>query len=447
MTLASGVESCPQCNNRDVGEVFFVDRLQRSEFKERHLKRQSSWTQLTDSLQQLLKDNGADWKEADAWDKWWRDVQPLTIDIGIKESQAIDLAERLSQEPPPKPEPDQKETTTEKHTEPEQTQSKASDDLVKWVESLPGGHWNVLGWKKFLASLGPGADESTLRKQRDDEIDKQFPAFYTVSVREDGTVWNSARLRVKRFTEVIDEKNVLSLVRVPEGTFMMGSERYFHEGPVRKVTVSEFYLGRFLVTQSQWQAVMHLPKVSVDLVPNPSYFQGPDLPVDSVTWTEASEFCARLANHSGRNYRLPSEAEWEYACRASSTTAFAFGETITPRVVNYDGAQAVSKASPAKIRSTTIRTGSLEAANKFGLHDMHGNLWEWCADEWHENYAGNSPLDSSAWITNAVPAYRTLRGGAWCNWADACRSSERMKGRADETERLYYIGFRIALSL
>jgi formylglycine-generating enzyme required for sulfatase activity len=445
MTLASGDESCPQCNNQEVGEMFLVDRFERSEFTERLLKRQSNWTKLIDSLQQLLNDKGADWKEPQAWDRWWRDIQPLTIDIGTRESQAIDLAERLWHEPPPpKQEPDPEEITTEKDTGQEQT---PPNDLVKWVENLPCGHWDVLEWKQFLASLGPGADEKTLRKQRDAEIDKQFPAFYTVSVREDGTVWNSALLRVKRFTESIDEKNVLSLVHVPEGTFMMGSERYFHEGPVRKVTVSEFCLGRFLVTQSQWQAVIRLPKVNVDLVANPSYFQGHDLPVDSITWPEASEFCARLANHTGRNYRLPSEAEWEYACRATSRTAFSFGETITPRVVNYDDMQPVPKASAGKFRGTTIRTGSLSAANKFGLHDMHGNLWEWCADEWHENYAGDAPLDGSAWITNPLPGYRTLRGGAWCNWADACRSSERMKGRADETEKLYYIGFRVALSL
>jgi formylglycine-generating enzyme required for sulfatase activity len=447
MTLASGDESCRQCNNHEIGEMFVVDRLERSEFKERQLKRQSDWTKLTDSLRQLLNDNGADWKEPQAWDKWWRDVQPHTIDIGTKESQAIELAESLWQEPLPKQEPDPQETTTKKPTEPDQTHSKPNDDLVNWVGALPDGRWNVLAWNKFLASVGPGADEKTLRKQRDEEIERQFAAFETVSVREDGTLWNPAKLRVKQHRETIEENNILSLVRVPAGTFMMGSARYFHEGPVRHVKVSEFYLGRILVTQSQWQAVARLPKVDLDLVANPSYFQGPDLPVDSVTWQEASEFCTRLKNHTSRDYRLPSEAEWEYACRASSSTAYSFGETITPQIVNYDGTQPYQKAPVGEFRGKTVRSSSLLAANKFGLYDMHGNLWEWCADEWHENYTVSAPVDGRAWITNAQPVYRTLRGGAWCNWADTCRSSERMKGKADETERLYYIGFRVALTL
>jgi formylglycine-generating enzyme required for sulfatase activity len=446
MTLASGDESCPQCNNQDVGEVFFVDRLERSEFTERLQKRQGNWTKLTDSLQQLLNDNGADWKEPQAWDKWWRDIQPLTIDIGIKESHAIELAKGLWQEPPPKPKPSPKKPTTEKHTDQDRMESKPPDDLVSWVETLTDGHWNVVQWNEFLASVGPGADEKTLRKQRDEEIERQFAAFETVSVREDGTLLNPIKLRVKQRRETIEANNILSLVRVPKGTFTMGSERYFHEGPARKVTVSEFYLGRLLVTQSQWQAVTRLPKVNVDLVANPSYFQDRDLPVDSVTWPEASEFCARLAAYTGKRYRLPSEAEWEYACRATSRTAFSFGETITAQIVNYDGTQPYQKAPAGEFRGKTVRS-SLTAANRFGLHDMHGNLWEWCADEWHENYAADAPVDGRAWITSARPAYRSLRGGAWCNCADACRSSERMKGRADETERLYYIGFRVALSL
>jgi formylglycine-generating enzyme required for sulfatase activity len=412
--------------------VFVVDRLERNEFKERQVTRQRNWTKLTDSLQQLLNDNGADWKEPLVWDKWWREIQPLTIDIGTKKSQAIELAKSLWQEPPPKQDPDPQETTTSKPNGQDRTESKPNDDLVNWVGVLPNGRWDVLEWDKFLASVGPGADEEAMGKQRDQEIDRQFAAFDTVSVRKDGTLSNHAKLRVKQFKETLEGNNILSLIRVPEGTFMMGSERYFHEGPVRKVTVSEFYLGRLLVTQSQWQAVTHLPKVDLDLAANPSYFQGNDLPVDSVTWPEASEFCARLAAHTGRNYRLPSEAEWEYACRANSKTAFSFGETITPQIVNYDG--------------TTVRSGDIGAANKFGLYDMHGNLWEWCADEWHENYATDAPDDGRVWITNARPSYRTLRGGAWCNLADVCRSSERMKGRADETERLYYIGFRVALS-
>jgi len=446
MTLASGTAACPQCNNQEIVEVFVVDRSERSEVQRRLLQQQSKWTRLNDSLKRRLDVNGAGWEEPEIWAEWWREIQPLATEIGIKESQASKLAESLWQNQPPKPE-EPKETTTSKQDEPDPKPTKPDDVLVNWVRGLPDGRWKVREWNRFLESLGPGADEEALRKQRDEEIDRQFAAFETVSVREDGTPSNPVKQRVRQFIEVLEGETILSLAHVPEGRFMMGSDHYFHEGPARAVNISEFYLGRMLVTQSQWQAVTRLPKVDLDLVNNPAYFPGSDLPVDSVTWPEANEFCARLAAHTKRNYRLPSEAEWEYACRANSTTAFSFGETITPLIVNYDGTQPSPNAPVGEFRGKTVRSGSLGAANKFGLHDMHGNLWEWCADEWHENYAANAPLDGSAWITSAQPAYRTLRGGAWCNRADACRSSERMKGRANETEKLYYIGFRVALSL
>ncbi len=445
MTLASGTALCPQCNNQEIVEVFVVDRSERSEYQRRLLQQQSKWTSLNDSLKRRLDVNGAGWEEPEIWAEWWREIQPLATELGVRESHAIKLAESLWQNQAPKPEPDPDETTASKQIVPRPKQTKANDALVNWVRGLHYGRWKVGEWNRFRESLGPGADEEALGKQRDEEIARQFAAFETASVREDGTLWNPVKQRVRQFIEALDENTNLSLAHVPKGRFMMGSDRYFHEGPVRAVNISDFYLGQMLVTQSQWQAVTRLPKVNLDLVNNPAYFLGSDLPVDSVTWPEANEFCARLAAYTSRKYRLPSEAEWEYACRANSTTAFSFGETITPLIVNYDGTQPTQKAPVGEFRGKTVRSGSLGPANKFGLYDMHGNLWEWCADEWHENYAVDSPLDGSAWITSAQPAYRTLRGGAWCNWADACRSSERMK--ANETEKLYYIGFRVALSL
>jgi eukaryotic-like serine/threonine-protein kinase len=152
---------------------------------------------------------------------------------------------------------------------------------------------------------------------------------------------------------------------------------YANELPQHQVTLPEFYLGQTLVTQAQWQAIMGN---------NPASFKGDGkLPVDSVSWLDAIEFCRKLSQKTGRTYRLPSEAEWEYACRAGTTTPFAFGEAITPAVVNYNGNFPYSGAAKGEFREKTTPVG-IFPANAFGLYDMHGNLWEWCLDEWVDNY-------------------------------------------------------------
>ncbi len=124
---------------------------------------------------------------------------------------------------------------------------------------------------------------------------------------------------------------------------------------------------------------------------NPSYFKGDiNLPVENVSWEEAREFCRKLSLRTGRPYRLPTEAEWEYAARASATTAFAFGATIHPQLVNYDASSPYKQAAKGAYRNKTIPVGSLGAANRFGLFDMHGNVAEWCEDLWHESYVGDA---------------------------------------------------------
>src|SRR5205823_8354125 len=135
-------------------------------------------------------------------------------------------------------------------------------------------------------------------------------------------------------------------------------------------------------------------------------------PVELVTWNESIMFCKLLSQKTGKKYRLPTEAEWEYACRAGSTTEFAFGETVTPELVNYDGGFPYGSASKGTNRETTTAAGSLGIANAFGLYDMHGNVYEWCMDNWHENYNG-APEDGSAWLKGGDQRKRVLRGGAW----------------------------------
>jgi formylglycine-generating enzyme required for sulfatase activity len=226
------------------------------------------------------------------------------------------------------------------------------------------------------------------------------------------------------------------MVKIPGGRFLMGSpdteaERQDNEGPQHYVDVPEFFMGKYVVTQGQWKAIASRTdlKVELDLKPEPSDFKKPykDIdrwkrPVEKVNWFEAVEFCKRLSKLTGRNYRLPSEAEWEYACRAGTTTPFYFGETITTELVNYNGNYTYGNGPKGEYRQQTIPVGQFPA-NAFGLYDMHGNVWEWCADELHKDYAG-APTDGSVWL-NGNKDRSPLRGGSWGYLPNYCRSAIR----------------------
>lgn len=239
----------------------------------------------------------------------------------------------------------------------------------------------------------------------------------------------------------------LELIAIPGGTFMMGSSsgelnRSNDEGPQHQVTVQPFYMGKYEVTQAQWRAVASLPRVARDLNSDPSDFKGDNLPVEQVSWEEAVEFCARLSQAKGRSYRLPTEAEWEYACRAGTTTPFSFGQTITPQLVNYNGNYPYAQASKGTSRETTTPVGSIGVANGFGLFDMHANVSEWCTDYWHESYNG-APADGSSWESGGNADLRVLRGGSWNFNAYNCRSAYRYRNPPDL--RNDYIGFRVVV--
>ncbi len=233
------------------------------------------------------------------------------------------------------------------------------------------------------------------------------------------------------FPEELGKGIELDMVLIPGGTFVMGAPEAEEgsddsERPQRTVSVSPFLMGQYPVTQAQWQAVASLPQVKRKLNPEPSSFKGDDLPVEQVTWFDAVEFCDRLSEHTNRPYRLPSEAEWEYACRAGTTTPFHFGETITTDLANYDGNYAYGAGSEGTYRQETTPVGSFGVANAFGLYDMHGNVWEWCLDHWHSNYE-EAPTDGSAWLTEDENSPRLLRGGSWSSAPRNCRSAYRLR--------------------
>ncbi|BAY32672.1 hypothetical protein NIES2107_45620 [Nostoc carneum NIES-2107] len=267
---------------------------------------------------------------------------------------------------------------------------------------------------------------------------------------------NPSRGQAEFFTENLGNGVVLEMVAIPGGKFLMGSPeneegRYDSESPQHNVTIQPFFMGKFPVTQSQWQAVAALDKVNIDLNPDPARFKGANRPVECVSWDDAVEFCARLSKQTQTMYRLPSEAEWEYACRAGTNTPFYFGGTITTDLANYRGTdwdyQATVYSSnygqgpKGEFREQTTDVGKFPA-NRFGLFDMHGNVWEWCQDEWHENY-NNAPADGSAWLVENDNQKRLLRGGSWGNVPWNCRSAYRDWGAP--AYRYGSVGFRVVM--
>ena len=251
----------------------------------------------------------------------------------------------------------------------------------------------------------------------------------TISLENEEWVVHRRRSSAWGYTESLNNEISLEMVLIPGGTFLMGApkdepESQVKERPQHEVTLKPFYMGRYTVTQAQWRIVANYPQIERELNPNPSVFKGDNHPVERVSWYDATEFCKRLSAKTRREYKLPSEAQWEYACRAGTVTPFHFGETITPELANYRGTSIYNESPQGEYREQTTKVGSFPA-NVWGLHDMHGNVFEWCEDDWHENYEG-APNDGRAWLLDAIENTYTpkiLRGGSWNNNPRICRSA------------------------
>ncbi|MFM7876152.1 MAG: SUMF1/EgtB/PvdO family nonheme iron enzyme [Microcystis panniformis] len=285
--------------------------------------------------------------------------------------------------------------------------------------------------------------------------------FEIVGVNAKGKQIKKESKQSQYFAQDLGNGITLEMVAIPGGTFTMGTEdeeierlvkKFNREGfrwerPQHKVTVPPFFMGKYPITQAQWRAIASRTDLKVkqdlDLNLNPAYFKdSPDSdrrPVEQVNWYDAIEFCARLSKLTGREYRLPSEAEWEYACRAGTTTPFYFGETITGELANYDASKTYTDEPKGEYRKQTTPVGQFPP-NAFGLYDMHGNVWEWCADTWHDNYDG-APTDGSAWIENGDDNRSPLRGGSWGNHPSFCRSAYRNDD--DRRDSIIINGFRV----
>ncbi len=224
----------------------------------------------------------------------------------------------------------------------------------------------------------------------------------------------------------------LELVYIPGGSFMMGSPdtevgRDTNEGPLHQVTLQPFYMSKYPITQKQYEEIMGT---------NPSNFKGDNLPVEKVNWNEATNFCTQLSARTEGTYRLPSESEWEYACRAGTTTPYYFGESITTELANYNGS---SETPAGENRAKTTEVG-IFPSNAFGLYDMHGNLWEWCQDDGDDSSYVGAPDDGSP-RGNGASNLKVIRGGSWYHDAEFCRSANR--GRIFANTQTNYVGFRV----
>jgi formylglycine-generating enzyme required for sulfatase activity len=279
--------------------------------------------------------------------------------------------------------------------------------------------------------------------------------------------WRSRHLAHR---EPLAEGVALTMLRIPAGSFEMGApeteaDSSDQERPVHRVRLGEFLLGQTTITQAHWRAVAQWQRLEHEdrvlwpesLDPDPvaelkdrEHFQGEQRPVVNVSWRDATAFCQRLRLRTGHNYTLPSEAQWEYACRAGTTTAFHWGATISTKLANYDGKEVYRDGEKGEYRQRTMDVANFPA-NPWGLHDMHGNVWEWCADHWHDDYV-DAPNDGRARVVSGDAEqninkskvhvnWSLLRGGSWSTHPAFCRSGFRYKvlpgGRYD------IVGFRV----
>jgi formylglycine-generating enzyme required for sulfatase activity len=282
----------------------------------------------------------------------------------------------------------------------------------------------------------------------------------SATVRDDGgalrtelvrlRLWETPKLETPgAWLEPLGEGVALTMVAIPPGRFVMGSppheaERRDNEGPQHLVELEGFWMGQTPISQAQWQQVTGW---------KPSKIQGDwtdrdQRPVENVSWEESMAFCAKLGERTGRHYSLPSEAQWEYACRAGTTTPFHCGATLISELANFNATSTYGAAPKGVVRRETSQLDQFPA-NRWGLLDLHGNVWEWCLDEWHSSYDG-APKDGRAWLEkqglsrrepNGRRGAKLLRSGSWYDSPRGCRSAYRYNSLPDS--RSHYIGFRV----
>ncbi|MCW6037129.1 SUMF1/EgtB/PvdO family nonheme iron enzyme [Spirulina subsalsa FACHB-351] len=326
----------------------------------------------------------------------------------------------------------------------------------------------------WLALLPKAKREPVQNQPSSGGSNLQVFSFETVRVNSQGQIVQKIPGQARFYPQDLGQGVRLEMVQLPGGRFLMGTEEseierlckkyekdwFKRESPQHPVEISPFLMGKTPVTQDQWRVVVtQVGKIVRDLNPDPSHFKGGNRPVEKVSWYDAVEWCARLSKLTGKEYRLPSEAEWEYACRGGTTSPFAFGETITPDLVNYDGNYTFGNAPKGQYREETTPVASFPP-NGFGLYDGHGNVWEWCFDPFHDSYQG-APGDGKVWdekvndnryqkpsinlkiLLEESDRTFVLRGGSWDLNPLGCSSAFRSRLLRDSSND--GLGFRVCL--
>lgn len=321
--------------------------------------------------------------------------------------------------------------------------AKASEQLNQPYENpllLPRGNHSV----RTKAQLGQNL---SLRKLLDQFTIPTIPGtqifeFDVLVIDANGRKLEQYHHHSRCFTEELGQSS-LEMIVIPGGTFSMGSTEskpFSNETPVHPVTIQPFLMSKYPITKAQWRNIAQLEQVNRPLKLQPARSGGLNHPVVKISWLDAIEFCDRLSRKTGHVYRLPSEAEWEYACRAGTTTPFHFGETITSDLANYDSRIKYRSERRGEHHGMLVPVGSFPFTNAFGLSDMHGNVWEWCLDHWHNKY-DEAPTDGQAWLETCENHDRVMRGGSWFSEPKLCRSTSRMFDQADSNSDK--IGFRV----
>ena len=276
--------------------------------------------------------------------------------------------------------------------------------------------------------------------------------FNTIKLDKKGAVVAKPEHKVRVFQEDLGNGVAFEVVEIPAGNFLMGQTNaekqeligqlgndlhkkyYISELPQHRVNLKAFYMGQKEVTQAVYREIMG---------DNPAKFQGDDLPIDNISWRQAQEFCEKLSQRTGRNYTLPSESQWEYACRGGTSSSFYTGDNINTDLANYDGSSSYGDGKKGLNRQKTTKVASF-VHNPFGLYDMTGNVWEWCLDTWHDDYK-DAPTDGSAWRSNIDSEDRVLRGGSWNFNPWDIRSALRYKWAVDSSKD--DAGLRVVLAI
>lgn len=289
------------------------------------------------------------------------------------------------------------------------------------------------------ASLDKPQDERHLEPSTSPIPPSDFLRVDIIAAKPDeaGTSHTLEDVQVYVFTEPLEGVGI-ELAPLLGDTFLMGTpegQGYEYEHPQHEVSVPSLLMSCYEVTQAQWKTVASLPLEERELIAEPSNFEGLNRPVENVNWDDAREFCLRLSRYSSRNYRLPTEAEWEYACRAGTTSIYSFGNTMSR---NSDRSPILIVSNGSTEGAGTDEVG-LMPANSFGLYNMHGNVKEWCQD--HRGNYNETPVDGSAFLKSEGDSMRVVRGGSWDGYPDHSRSSYRSFVPIDR--RAGNLGFRV----